>query len=75
LKSHVLILPGFQGSDSNHWQSRWEAANPSFQRVEQRDWDHPVCSEWVQTLEDAVKFSGPDTVLVAHSLACLLVAH
>src|SRR3954470_22488286 len=71
----ILILPGHGGSGPRHWQTLWEAAHPSFRRVEQRDWLHPVCSEWVGKLEDAVAASGPDTVLVAHSLACLLVAH
>jgi len=72
---NVLILPGFGGSGPEHWQSRWEAANPSFHRVQQRDWNSPVLSEWMETLEKSVRASGPETVLVAHSLACLLVAH
>ena len=75
LTSRVLILPGYEGSGPQHWQTLWEEKNPSFKRVEQRDWNHPVCSEWMQTLEKAVSLSGPDTVLVAHSLACLLVVH
>ena len=72
---NVLILPGFGGSGPEHWQSLWEMENPSFRRVVQRDWERPVLSEWVETLEKAVRASGPETVLVAHSLACLLVAH
>jgi len=44
-------------------------------RVQQRDWDNPVCEEWSAAIEDAVKPAGPDVVLVAHSLACLVVAH
>jgi predicted alpha/beta hydrolase family esterase len=44
-------------------------------RVQQRDWDNPVCAEWVAAIEEAVKRAGPDVVLVAHSLACLAVAH
>jgi predicted alpha/beta hydrolase family esterase len=72
---HVLILPGFGGSGPDHWQSRWESANPSFQRVLQHDWNKPVLSEWLEVLEKTVHASGPETVLVAHSLACLLVAH
>jgi MFS family permease len=44
-------------------------------RVEERDWDAPDSAEWAASLEAAVKRSGPDTVLVAHSLACLQVAH
>lgn len=71
----VLILPGIGNSDPAHWQSRWEAAHPSFQRVTQRDWDHPVLSEWTDRLEQAVAAAGPDIVLVAHSLGCLTAAH
>jgi uncharacterized protein len=72
---NVLILPGIGGSGPEHWQSRWEAANPDFMRVGQRDWDHPVRSDWTASLEEAVLRSGPETVLVAHSIGCLLVAH
>jgi len=70
-----LILPGYGNSGPEHWQSLWEAANPAFRRIEQRDWGRPVCAEWVAALEQAVANSGPNTVLVAHSLACLLVVH
>jgi uncharacterized protein len=34
-----------------------------------------VCEEWVSALEQAVKRSGKETILVAHSLACLVVDH
>lgn len=71
----VLILPGIGNSGPQHWQTLWERSQPGFVRVEQRDWDHPVCEEWVAAVEDAVKRAGPDVILVAHSLACLAVAH
>jgi uncharacterized protein len=74
LNRNVLILPGIGSSGPRHWQTLWEQSNPSFKRVEQRDWETPVCSDWVENLELAVAQSGPDTVLVAHSMACLLVA-
>lgn len=71
----VLILPGYLNSEPTHWQSLWEKSNPSFVRVAQRDWDHPVCDEWIEGLDNSVARFGPGVVLVAHSLACLLVAH
>jgi predicted alpha/beta hydrolase family esterase len=74
-KIPVLILPGYGGSGPEHWQTLWEAACPEFHRVEQRDWDKPDCAEWVAVLQAAVHGSGPETVIVAHSLACLQVAH
>ncbi|MCD6024714.1 MAG: hypothetical protein K0Q91_1630 [Fibrobacteria bacterium] len=75
ISNPVLILPGYGGSGPLHWQTLWEKAYPGFTRVEEKDWEAPHCGEWVETLEAAVRRSGPDTVLVAHSLACLQVAH
>ncbi len=71
----ILILPGFGNSGPDHWQSRWEQLNNNCMRVNQESWESPICSDWVASLEDAVKSSGPRTTLVAHSLGCLLVAH
>jgi hypothetical protein len=34
-----------------------------------------VCEECVAVTEEVVKRTGPDLVLVAHSVACLAVAH
>lgn len=75
MNTSALILPGIGNSDSVHWQSLWQKANPSFVRVQQRDWDHPVCNEWLAVLEKSVAQFGDGAVLIAHSLACLLVAH
>ena len=70
----VLILPGLYDSGPEHWQTRWEVAHPDFRRVVQEDWQKPLCADWVARLEDAA-LRTPDAVLVAHSLACALVAH
>lgn len=75
MNTTALILPGIGNSGPAHWQSLWEAANLSFVRVQQRDWDNPVCEDWLEVLEKTVARFGAGTVLVAHSLACLLVAH
>jgi predicted alpha/beta hydrolase family esterase len=79
--SRVLILPGLHNSGPEHWQSYWERENLGFRRVEQRDWETPDRHEWVETLERAIvrataegEEAGP-VILVAHSLACCLVAH
>lgn len=74
MSANVLILPGLYNSGPEHWQTHWERAHPEFRRVEQDDWDRPRCSDWVARLEDAVREGGPDTVLVAHSSSCALVA-
>lgn len=71
----VLILPGLGDSGPRHWQSLWQESSPGFRRVVQRDWETPDRAEWVATLEASVAAAGEPVVLVAHSLACALVAH
>lgn len=75
MNATVLILPGIGNSGPEHWQSLWERDNPSFTRVQQRDWDRPVCRDWMDVLERSLARSAVNVVLVAHSLACVLVAH
>ena len=75
MSAPVLILPGIGDSGPLHWQTLWENSHHDFVRVRQRDWDKPVCDEWVATLEAGVKRAGPKVVLVAHSLGCLTIAY
>lgn len=70
---NVLILPGWQGSGPQHWQSLWQAQF-GYQRVEQHDWLLPLRGDWIARLEDVVLSADEPVVLVAHSLGCVLVA-
>ncbi len=69
----VLILPGWQNSGPDHWQSRWECAH-GYQRVEQHDWLRPLRGDWIARLEETLLGGEAPAVLVAHSLGCLQVA-
>jgi predicted alpha/beta hydrolase family esterase len=69
----VLLLPGWQNSDPEHWQSRWEAVHGD-RRVEQHDWMRPLRGDWQVQLEEAVLAADKPVLLAAHSLGCLLVA-
>lgn len=70
----LLTVPGLGSSGPTHWQTGWEQQY-GYQRVQQHEWNHPVCTDWVQALEAAVAAAGSHVVLVAHSLACATVAH
>jgi uncharacterized protein len=70
---NVLILPGWQNSGPNHWQSRWERTH-GYTRVEQHDWLRPLRGDWMARLEEMVLACDEPAVLVAHSLGCLNVA-
>lgn len=70
----VLILPGWQNSGPDHWQSRWEVLYGD-QRVQQHDWMQPLRGDWMMQLEEAVLAAPPGPiVLAAHSLGCILTA-
>lgn len=70
-----VILPGITGSGVEHWQTKWEESDRAMRRFAPGDWDQPVLEDWVESLEKAVAEAQEPVVLVAHSLACLLVAH
>ena len=73
MHAQVLLLPGWQNSGPDHWQSRWEARY-GYTRVQQHDWMRPLRGDWMAQLEEAVLSHGQPCVLVAHSLGCLLTA-
>jgi predicted alpha/beta hydrolase family esterase len=71
----LLVLPGLGGSGPAHWQTAWESCEPACTRVAQRDWDRPALDEWLGAVDAAIAAAGGPVALVAHSLACVLVAH
>ncbi len=71
----ALIVPGIGNSGPRHWQTLWERQHPEWRRVQQRDWDRPVREEWLRGLDAAMTEPPQPTILIAHSMGCLLVAH
>jgi predicted alpha/beta hydrolase family esterase len=74
-QSTIILIPGLGNSGQQHWQSLWEKRF-DFARVEQKDWQTPVCSDWIEAINKEVKKYDPaKVILVAHSLACITVAY
>lgn len=71
----ILIVPGLAGGTPDHWYSRWEGKLPTARRVAQEDWHHPDLALWTGQLVAAVEAATKPTLLVAHSLGVLTVAH
>ena len=71
--TNILLLPGWQNSGAAHWQSRWETLYGDL-RVEQHDWMRPLRGDWIARLEDVLLAQPGPSVLVCHSLGCLLTA-
>jgi len=70
-----LIVPGWQGSADEHWQSHWQRSLPNSARVEQADWLVPQREDWVAELQRSIAGDPRPTILIAHSLGCITVAH
>ena len=73
--STILIVPGLGNSGPQHWQSLWEKQY-SFTRIDQKEWDTPVCSDWIENINNEVKkHDYANVILVGHSLACSTIAY
>lgn len=70
-----LMVPGWQGSPPEHWQSHWQQVLPECVRVEQDDWLMPLRQAWVAQLQRQIAADSRPLVLIAHSLGCIAVAH
>lgn len=73
--TEIIHLPGIGNSGERHWQTLWEESDPTIRRFSPTSWDQPDRDDWVAALEEAVRAAQTPPILVAHSLACLLVAH
>jgi uncharacterized protein len=72
----MLILPGLGNSGEKHWQTVWEQMNPSFIRVNQADWETPVCEDWIKVIDDKIQAIGHENIiLIGHSLACSTIGY
>jgi predicted alpha/beta hydrolase family esterase len=71
---HYLIVPGWQGSPAEHWQSHWQRILPSTSRVTQHDWLHPQRLAWIAQLQLAIQAAPAPVILLAHSLGCITTA-
>lgn len=73
---HFLVVPGWHGSEADHWQSHWTAQLQAY-RVEQRDWHQPDRLQWVDTFEATLREIPDDrpVILIGHSLGCITIAH
>ena len=70
----VLIIPGVDEPEAQHWQSLWEDQIFDARRVLHHDGTQPDRERWLQRLAAEVEQS-PGAILVGHSLGATLIAH
>jgi predicted alpha/beta hydrolase family esterase len=69
----VFTVPGLYNSGPQHWQTHWENKYRHI-RIEQKDWETPVCDDWLQGIDKAVdQHPLNEVVLIGHSLACCTI--
>jgi hypothetical protein len=74
--THYFIVPGLGNSGPEHWQNYFEQSGDNFFRINQREWDAPTCTDWIETIDKAIESNDPSTiVLIGHSLGCITIAH
>ena len=73
---NYFIIPGLGNSGPEHWQTYFEKSGDNFNRILQREWDAPVCAEWIETIDKTLApYDLSTVVLIAHSLGCSAIAH
>ncbi len=71
MREHVLIVPGFHGSDTGHWQTWLERQLPESSRLQGVDWETPCLGVWSAALQAQIRALPGPVWLVAHSFGCL----
>jgi predicted alpha/beta hydrolase family esterase len=69
-----VFLAGVGDSEPDHWQRRWYGAIPGALWVDHDDWERISRDRWLTELDAALAPVAAPSVLVAHSLGCLLAA-
>jgi predicted alpha/beta hydrolase family esterase len=74
MKTKILTVPGFHGSDENHWQTWLEQEFPDSERLTGVNWVSPRIYPWAEALEKQLDTMSGQAILVAHSFGCLVSA-
>jgi predicted alpha/beta hydrolase family esterase len=69
-----VFLAGVGDSEPDHWQRRWYRAIPDALWVDHDDWESISRDRWIAELDAALGPSPRPSVLIAHSVGCLLAA-
>lgn len=71
-----LIVPGLGNSGPEHWQTYFEQAGENFIRINQQEWNAPLCRDWVTTIDRVISsYESSSVILIGHSLGCSTIAH
>lgn len=72
-----FLIPGFRGSDENHWQTYWSKSLPNSQIIIQDYWGENVSkNDWVSRLNEyLINEDLSKVILIGHSLGVATIIH
>jgi len=65
---NTVFVAGYGNSLDGHWQEIWHKNRKNSYWVEQKNWDNPLCSDWVSELDRLLQSLEGPILLVTHSL-------
>jgi predicted alpha/beta hydrolase family esterase len=65
---NTVFIAGYGNSTEGHWQHSWHMGIKNSNWVEQSDWDHPNCTDWVECLNELIQTIDGPILLASHSL-------
>ena len=71
----ILIVPDLGDAPPDHWQARWVRNLKTARCIEQAEWSDPKGADWADRIFEEARGQTRPTVLVAHGLGVLAVAH
>lgn len=74
-KASVILVPGYNGSGPDHWQTHWEHRRSDCQRLELAAWHDPDPDSATAALAALVTAATQPVVIVTHSLGCAIMVH
>lgn len=70
----VLIVPGLNDSDANHWQTLWQQRIANSERIEVEDWHEADLDKWRTAIKKSLSSLDRPAILIAHSFGALAAA-
>lgn len=70
----VLIVPGLNNSDANHWQTLWQQRLPNAQRIAVKNWHEADLDKWRKAIKKSIASFDRPGLVIAHSFGALAVA-
>ncbi|MES2664344.1 MAG: alpha/beta hydrolase [Pseudomonadota bacterium] len=71
MQSTTLIVPGYQGSGPDHWQTWLESKIPNSRRIQNINWEVPELEVWKHQLCREIDACS-SVWIIAHSFGCLV---